>query len=74
MKIEKLYVAACTALMALLALPLAAADSHDSDGGGVGPFLIFAFFILFALTIVILFAVIRQVNAYEIGGRLRLGK
>ena len=74
MKIEKLYVAACTALMALLALPLAAADSHDSDGGGGWGFLIFAFFILFALTIVVLFAVIRQVNAYEIGVRLRLGK
>ena len=74
MKIEKLYVAACTALMALLALPLAAAESHDSDGEGNWGFLIFAFFILFALTIVVLFAVIRQVNAYEIGVRLRLGK
>ena len=73
MKIVKLYVAACTVLMALLALPLAAAENHDSDGGSAA-FLIFAFFILFALTIVVLFAVIRQVNAYEIGVRLRLGK
>lgn len=72
MKIEKLYVLACTALIALLALPVAAADSHASEGGG--GFLILGLIILIALTIVVLFAVIRQVNAYEIGVRLRLGK
>jgi regulator of protease activity HflC (stomatin/prohibitin superfamily) len=72
MKTEKVYVLACTALIALLALPVAAADSHDSEGGG--GFLILGLIILIALTIVVLFAVIRQVNAYEIGVRLRLGK
>ena len=72
MKTEKVYVLACTALIALLALPVAAADSHASEGGG--GFLILGLIILIALTIVVLFAVIRQVNAYEIGVRLRLGK
>ncbi|PCJ11101.1 MAG: membrane protease subunit, stomatin/prohibitin [Candidatus Neomarinimicrobiota bacterium] len=73
MKIEKLYVLACTALIALLALPVAAAAEHDDGGGGLG-WLFFGFVILLALTVVVLFAVIRQVNAYEIGVRLRLGK
>ena len=74
MKTEKLYMLACTALIALWALPVAAADSHTSEEGGGWGFLIFGFIILLALTIVVLFAVIRQVNAYEIGVRLRLGK
>ena len=73
MKIEQLYVLACTALIALLALPVAAAAEHDDGGGGLG-WLFFGFVILLALTVVVLFAVIRQVNAYEIGVRLRLGK
>jgi len=49
MKIEKLYVLACTALIALLALPVAAADSHASEEGG--GFLILGLIILIALTI-----------------------
>ena len=73
MNTDRLYALACTALIALLALPVAAAAEHDDGGGGLG-WLFFGFIILAALAIVVLFAVIRQVNAYEIGVRLRLGK
>ena len=70
---DRLYMLACTALIALLALPVAAAAEGDDGGGGLG-WLFFGFIILLALTIVVLFAVIWQVDAYEIGVRLRLGK
>ncbi|MEE3276347.1 MAG: SPFH domain-containing protein [Candidatus Thermoplasmatota archaeon] len=73
MKIDRLYVLACATLIVLLTLPVAAAAEGDDDGGGVG-WLFFGLVILVALAIVVLFAVIRQVEQYETAVRLRLGK
>ena len=73
MKIDKLYMLACAALIVLLTLPVAAAAEGDDDGGGLG-WLFFGLIILVALVIVVLFAVIRQVEQYETAVRLRLGK
>ncbi|MEC8878453.1 MAG: SPFH domain-containing protein [Candidatus Thermoplasmatota archaeon] len=56
-----------------MTLPVAAAAEGDDDGGGVG-WLFFGLVILVALAIVVLFAVIRQVEQYETAVRLRLGK
>ena len=73
MKIDRLYMLACAALIVLLTLPVAAAAEGDDDGGGLG-WLFFGLIILVALVIVVLFAVIRQVEQYETAVRLRLGK
>ena len=73
MKIDKLYMLACAALIVLLTLPVAAAAEGDDDGGGLG-WLFFGLIILVAMVIVVLFAVIRQVEQYETAVRLRLGK
>ena len=73
MKIDRLYMLACAALIVLLTLPVAAAAEGDDDGGGLG-WLFFGLVILVALAIVVLFAVIRQVEQYETAVRLRLGK
>ena len=73
MKIDRLYMLACAALIVLLTLPVAAAAEGDDDGGGLG-WLFFGLIILVAMVIVVLFAVIRQVEQYETAVRLRLGK
>ncbi|MDP7538241.1 MAG: SPFH domain-containing protein [Candidatus Poseidoniia archaeon] len=56
-----------------MTLPVAAAAEGDDDGGGLG-WLFFGLIILVAMVIVVLFAVIRQVEQYETAVRLRLGK
>ena len=73
MKIDRLYMLACAALIVLLTLPVAAAAEDDGDGSGLS-WLFFGLVILVALAIVVLFAVIRQVEQYETAVRLRLGK
>ena len=73
MKIDRLYMLACAALIVLLTLPVAAAAEGDDDGGGLG-WVFFGLIILVAMVIVVLFAVIRQVEQYETAVRLRLGK
>ena len=73
MKIDRLYMLACAALIVLLTLPVAAAAEDDGDGSGLS-WLFFGLIILVAMVIVVLFAVIRQVEQYETAVRLRLGK